>query len=378
MSRQKLWGVYILISSIWVVIILLKNGFWYMPNIYNQYLVSQYLSANPTTAPNPDYLYGNYLEPLLYGLFGGESFWGYMIYTFAIYLLFIISFIIWLGFYHRDNILKKPYRVVALLIFSIFFIPLYWIGMDGMTLLLLLLSMIGLYSRWGLFFAFLLGVQHASQGIVSLSILGISIAFMFFVNREYRFKRDLIKVSYIIISVVIGKAVLILWFSISDIHIVMSRSRILREYLSIHISYWLKSFGVILYSIFGVGWILIIRYIRYLYPILISTLLTLIFIMSVADESRVGAILLFPSLFYWLFMNEKVISLISLRFSIILGLLYIITPTIFVWEATTYYSTRVYIPKISKIIYQGGEFDIMKPFNQNGKWHFAPIKVIKN
>jgi len=374
-NKQKVWGVYLLISSIWLMVILLKNGFWYMPNIYNQYLISQYLSANPTTAPNPDYLYGNYLEPLLYGLFGGKSFWGYMIYTFAISLLFIITFIIWLGLYHRDSILKKPYRVVALLIFSIFFIPFYWIGIDGMTLLLLLLSMIGLYSRWGLFFAFLLGIQHAGQGVVSFSILEVSIAFMFFVNREYRLKRDLIRVGYMIVAVAIGKAVLILWFSISDIHIVMSRSRILREYLSTHISYWLNSFVVILYSIFGVGWILVIRYIRYLYPLLISTVLTMIFIMSVADESRVGAILLLPSLFYWLYMRREVISTITLKFSIAVGLLYSVTPTIFVWEATTYYSTRVYIPTISKLIYRGGKLDIMKPFNKNGKWHFAPIEV---
>ena len=148
-----------------------KCGFWLMPNLKEQHTISQSLLVNLLPDANSHYLLTNYLQPLLFGLVGGHAFKTYIIYAALCALGFYAGFV-WSRLNRPSNPTVGHLSLLAMGVFTVFETPAYWIGMDGLTLLLCLLIMLTLQTRWGLLFAALLSWQHFEQGMVGFLLLG--------------------------------------------------------------------------------------------------------------------------------------------------------------------------------------------------------------
>lgn len=124
-----------------------------MPNLKVQFTVSQHLTHNPFPDPFGHYIFTSYLQPALFYLFGGRSVISYAIYASLITLVFLLSFLLWFVKYHGRCVALDRFKVLAAATFPAFMVPFYWIGMDGMTLLLMLGMMITPSRRWAVLLA---------------------------------------------------------------------------------------------------------------------------------------------------------------------------------------------------------------------------------
>ena len=363
-------SVYIFIICI-LLLVVGNTGIWYMPNISAQYLVSQSLTSNPILDPNAHYIFTNYLEPLVFWIFGGNTLNEYLLYTLLVTIVFISIFVVWFLKYNSKDMDKNYYKIIPIITFPIFFVPFYWIGMDGMTLLLMLLIMIYCQSRWGIVFPILLGMQHFEQGIVGFLLLLGSLFIYNFISRQDKKWMHFKKILYIILGVIVGKLILLSCFYILGIEILGNRATYLVNHLKIFSNQWLASWPYILFSLFGLGWLLILKNLRKTYPLLLASIIALIFIITVADQTRVGTIILFPSVFYWIFMNREIFKDITIKFSILVLALYLLLPVVYVW-GYPFGSLLKYNVNLIKNI-KSNEVDFMLPFRRNSINKFNSI-----
>ena len=131
-----------------ILLVIGHSGIWLIPNIKMLFKISQNLLHVPFEDPNAHYIFFNYFQPLVFWLFGGRSYWAYIIYCSFITILFLLIFILWFVKYHGKEKALDEHAIFVAVAFPVFFIPFYWIGMDGMTLLLMSLIMISFNTRW--------------------------------------------------------------------------------------------------------------------------------------------------------------------------------------------------------------------------------------
>ncbi len=360
--------IYFNIYTLFLLIVVIGNtGIWYMPNIEGQYIMSQHLTKIPFGDPNQHYMMTNYLQPFLFGIFGGNSLTQYLLFTFLTTISFLILFINWFIRTYSQMYETIFYKLLALITFSIFMVPFYWIGMDGMTLLLMLLIMINYHDiKKSLFFAVLLGTQHSEQGLAGFLLLLGSLTIFTIVSKKRVEWKVIENPIYIILGIIFGKLMLLIWFSVAGIDLLTNRHIFLKQHLDIFINQWLAGWPFILYSMFGIGWILILRYLKYTYPLVLASLIAFIFVMVAGDQTRVSAIILFPSLFYWVFMNKPLINAITIKTSILVLSMYLLLPVVFVWEGYAFGSLLKYDLGVIQKTYkhQPCNIDIMEPFRQ--------------
>ena len=144
-----------------LIFIILHSGIWIMPNIGGEFLISQlwnnpeYLMINFQN-PLSQYVLAQFLEPFLFSLLNlhKQSFFiGFLfIENLASYFIFTFWF---LRFHNIDE--GSIYKYFLVLCFPVFTLPFYWMGMNSMVILLLILSMIFYDSLFYYIFAFLLG-----------------------------------------------------------------------------------------------------------------------------------------------------------------------------------------------------------------------------
>jgi hypothetical protein len=248
--------------------------------------------------------------------------------------------------------------------------------MDGMTLLLMLLVMINYKSKWGIIFAILLGTQHFEQGFASfLLLIGSMVIFNIFSKCNIDWKN--IKNSiYIIFGIILGKVILYVWFNIADIELLGNRLTYLEKHLNRSVNQWFEGWLYILFSLFGVGWITVLKQIRITYPLIIASVVTFFFVMTVADQTRVGSIILFPSLFYWIFMNVQVLNKITIKDTIISLSLYLLIPIVYVWNGHPFGSLIKYdLQVISESKHDHYNINFITPFKQDKKLKFNSIII---
>jgi hypothetical protein len=302
-----------------------------MPNIQLQYEVSQSLTSIPFTNINQQYLYLNYFEPLVFSLIGGGTFKGYLLFNLLISILFLTLLFSKFLSIHEKAILKYPFKVIVLALFPVTMIPFYWIGMDGMTLLLMLLIMVFFESKWGYLISFLLAWQHFEQGLVSLLLLGGSVFIYWLFNREELIWSHFKQVLLLIIFLLLGKLFLISWFYFMDISLVGGRTDYFENNIMQFLSEWKRNWLFILYSLIGVGWLIVVKFYKETWPVILTAVITLFFTAIVGDQTRVGVIVMFPSLMYWVFMNKSLLLCLSNKFVMFTIILYASLPVVIIW-----------------------------------------------
>ncbi|NMB64652.1 MAG: hypothetical protein GYA16_07260 [Spirochaetes bacterium] len=372
---------YFLYFSIIILIILLKNGFWPIPNLKMIYQISQSLLKVPFDNPLAHYLFWNYFQNLLFKLLGGKSYSLYVVYTFATSLAFIFVFVIWFINYHGKDVAIKNNKVLLIAIFPVSMIPFYWFGLDGMTLLLMLLMMILLEKRVFLIvLSLFLSWQHFEQGFVGFGALWGSLILVYIMTRDRDFLNYIINLTIVLGVLLLGKAVLAFYFKIADVGIQGDRFTWLKHHLELMINQFKVSWHYILWSLFGVGWFFLVSNLRKLLPLMISICFVFLMLVVMEDQTRVGVIVLFPALFYWFFMNKSFIKSITGNQLLYAIILYLLIPTTIVWGGYPFGSLIEFDKKvISEFIttVKISNFDYLMPFRRESKIQDMVIKNLE-
>lgn len=373
-KNLKLFDWFIIILSFFMVIG--NSGFWFMPNLTYQYDVSQSLMKVPFDDSSAHYIYTNYFEPLLFGILGGTTFDMYILYVSFVSGLFFFLFAIWFINYHGKEVAVHQYKLFLVVTFPLFMIPFYWIGMDGMTMLLMLLVMINLYNPIVFLPATLLGIQHFEQGFLAFSIFGGSIVLNYLFTKDKKYISIFKRLAIIILSILIGKLFLILWFSFMDVGLSGDRNSYLKNNLKSFLFMWKSSWYFIAWSLLGVGWILVLSNAKKLWVLIVTILVVFLLTAIVGDQTRVGVILLFPSLFFWVMMYKELWQNISRDFVFLVVILYLLIPVSVVWGGV--YSDLLKYDAIILEQYKNktldfNNFNWLLPFKQN-----LPLKEYKS
>jgi len=239
------------------VITVLINGVWIFPSVDYFLRIARFPFINSLVElPGAQFFLDNYLLPLLaYILGAGDSLFEYI---FMCSLMFMGGMIAFLHVLHHKFI--DPISRSVLVIFAlgpISLISLGWLGyVDFLTIFFCFILAFFWNRLWLLLIAgVLMGLNHYLQGIAIaiISFFGHSS-----LNQEltlYNLKR----VTSALLGVGIGYAVLRLYFSVFEIHQSFDRfDYILVNGLDSYIHSLNKSFGLLVYSLFGVLWIFVI------------------------------------------------------------------------------------------------------------------------
>ena len=149
---------------------LLKTGVWYFPSIEAMRQLAVNPFANPFSGPGGDYLIWNWLGPFLAWSLGATSKPAFILF----HLLFSLAFtglFLWLSF------TRLPDREARVAVALFFMLPVsatayFWVGMDSITLFLMLAAFV--FPRrgaWAFCIGLLLGMQHFEQGAVAAGSL---------------------------------------------------------------------------------------------------------------------------------------------------------------------------------------------------------------
>lgn len=307
-----------------ISILIIKTGVWFIPNleIYRQ------ISINPFTNPfvgneNAQYLVWSWLGPFIAWILKVNSFSAFLI----LHTLFLVAFFAsTLRLIHK-TLPTREARISATVFITLPFSStgIYWIGMDALTLLLMLQILVFRKNRaLSFIFAVLLGMQHFEQGAVAVGILAI----FEFINRsdsEDRYSRKAFFHLRLILGLGIGKALLGGIFELNGMNLNSGRLYLYLNSFAGLAELFVNNIQIIVWSTLGVGWLLLIVIYK-ANPTRSRNLITAgamsaLSAILVFDQTRVAAIVSFMFIATGLLLKEDLMKKLSNRFvAVYLGL----------------------------------------------------------
>jgi hypothetical protein len=348
-TSRSTWATFALTFAL----VLGNAGVWCMPNITVQHAVSQNLTTNVLEDPHAHYMYLSYLEPALFGALGGRSLLAFMVYVAAVSLAFVGLFVGWFTWWHGKTVALGESKLLAAASFPVFMLPFYWLGMDGMTLLLMLAVLCSLPSRWSLIPAVMLGAQHFEQGLLGFLVLAGSLGLSWWGSRAAESTRQLKATLSAIAGVGLGRVLLGLWFRAIGLEIGGDRSDFFLSHTGSLFTSWTQNWALIGWSLLGCGWLLVLLRTKTLWPFMVCTGAALGATFLAADHTRVGVIMLFPSLFHWVLKNRDLWKSLTQTTVAAIIVLNLVVPVEFVWGPRTYGRIRPYDLAVSKQLAAG-------------------------
>jgi hypothetical protein len=333
-----------------LALVVLKSGVWLMPNLLDQFAVSQSLTNNALPRPGTHYVYTSYLQPAIFGILGGKSVAAYAMYCALVALAFFTVLVV--AFMKTHGLTWKLLGVAA---FPVIMVPFYWVGMDGMTLLLALAVSVTLHTRWVWFFGLLLSWQHFEQAIMAFLILALTLVLA-------GHTPSLRRVALVLCVLLVGKAALIGYFHLVGLHLVVDRTYIVRTRIAEFVTEWRSSWPLILWSLCGAGWILLIATMRRTWPVLVAVLVALLTLLATSDQTRVGSIILFPTLVYWVFLDRRLWRELHWAWIAAALVAHVLLPVVYVWAGIPCRSVRSHTLRQLEAGVDLTRFDWLGPF----------------
>ena len=324
-------------SAAWKIVLailmisLIKTGIWYIPNIDLLINIAQNPFENPFSNPNQHYLFWNWLGPFLAWLVGATDRWRFFAFHFAFSLAFTAIFIRFIFV----NLSDKSARI-SLIIFSCLPVSAtsyFWVGVDSLTLFLMILSLSFPSSLLFVFVvAILLGMQHFEQGLFASSALLIAI---YLSHRQgYALRYSWRFCAALLVGVIVGKIILHLIFDYSGIEVNSGRPRWLQTFFPVVIQQFFFHSQWIVWSALGLGWLVALRFIDWgkrSVPFFISLGALCLLLPIVGDQTRVFAMVTFPLIAaYWLF-NEDFLGNLTKKEVSLLATAWTLMPWGWVW-----------------------------------------------
>ena len=319
-----------------------KAGVWYIPNLDSSWVISLNPVSNPFTDPLSDYLMWNWLSPFLtwrLGIHSEQSFlYFHLLFSIAFTCIFIVR--IWAQFQERDA--RTSLVIFAALPVSA--TAYFWIGMDSVTLLLMLLLLLVRRHAWiAMPIGVLLGMQHFEQGLVAFGALVLASLLSLCLKTRSEYSISWATAS--LAGVIFGKIVLLVIFSHYGIHVNTGRLYVLQSYSRQCLGEFYYRWQYILWSVCGVGWIAVAKYIeqgKATAPFVISLCGLTLLLPLVQDQTRVLAIVSFPLLTTFLLLNLRFLESLHGRLTSAIFGLWVVIPYPWVWRGVPRVSISSY------------------------------------
>lgn len=315
-----------------ILIQLIKTGVWVIPNIGLSFVISRDLTKNPFSDPNAHYLMWSYLGPVLAHLLSIDTLSGFILMHLLLTLAGVVIYF---------SGLRKTYGALPCLKKSLivyFSFPVagtiwYWVGMDGITFLLMA-SILVFNRHWFIVLplSILLGVNHFEQGFLGFFLLFIGVTIVRL--REIKTSVSPRWCLLVLLGVIIGKGLLAYWFFTHEL-IVLGRFYWLKQHFTMMLKQWFTHPHVILFSLFGTGWFFVLVAWKRLENVRAALLLTLVTLTALslvsADQTRVIALISFPFLHVFLIANEDFLSTINEKEFAAFLIAWILVPWAWCW-----------------------------------------------
>ncbi len=347
-----------------------KTGFWYIPNIQASWIISRDPFRNPfPDLPNFHYLVTSWLSLFLawcLHIRNQHSFvYFHLLFSIAFTCIFIAF--VWRQFEDRD----ARTSLVLFLAFPVSTTAYFNIGMDSVTVFLMLLMLLVRRRPWlALPIGVLLGMQHFEQGGVAFGALLAAWLVTFVLKTESQYSIQWATAS--LLGVILGKIVLLIIFSHFGIHLNSGRLYMALTFKGQYASWFYYHSQYILWSVFGVGWIAVVKYAErgkaavHFFVALCGLLLLL---PIVGDETRVLCIVTFPLVAACLLLNPGFLRSLNGRFVAAIFGLWLLVPYPWVLAAKPLVSMFPY--NLAYFLHQHfGWFNV--PMN-DPMWPIAPL-----
>jgi hypothetical protein len=308
-----------------------KTGVWYMPNFDGWKSMRLDPFHNPFAAPDQHYLFWNWLGPFLawrLHIHNGQSFLYY-------HLIFSLGFTATFLWYVFANFSERDARTALILFLAIpaSATAYFWIGMDSITLALILFVLVLRNRPWmALLMGVLLGMQHAEQGIFAFGALLVALVWSSLLKDKSEFAVRWAACS--LAGVILGKLALILIFRHYGIQVNSGRPYYLRHYAGMYAEMFYYHFQYVLWSILGAGWIAVAKFTergRQAIPFLAALLGLMLLLPVVGDETRVLAIISFPLVAVYLILNRDFLRSLDNRFACWIFGIWLLVPWPWAW-----------------------------------------------
>jgi hypothetical protein len=221
----------------------------------------------------------------------------------------------------------------------------YWVGYDGLTLLLMLLALLAIKLK-NLYFSMLasiltgilMGLQHFEQAFVGFGFLLLYIIFLMTPSDSFsaeKRKELFARTSFVLIGIMGGKILLSAIIASHEIPLNSGRLSWVLVGGKLQLRQLFLRFQSIVYSFLGVFWLpaiagFIVSRKKSFWLGLFVLLLS--FIGIAADQTRVAAIVTFPIIFSAALDNPNFLKLMPDKLVTAYALTYIIEPYSWVWN----------------------------------------------
>ena len=328
--------------AIAVALSLIKTGVWCIPNLESSWIISLNPFHNPFTDPMAHYMMWNWLSPFLAWRLRIHNEQSFLYFHLLFSIVFTCLFIAWIW----SHLEEKDARTSLVLFLSL---PVsttayFWVGMDSVTLVLMLLLLLVRRKAWmALPIGVLLGMQHFEQGLVAFGALAVALLISIVMKKQSEYSIPWITAS--LAGVILGKIVLMAVFSHYGMQVNSGRLYLLQNYSRQCVVAFYYHFQYILWSVFGVGWIVIAKYSQQgktAMPFLIALAAEMPLLVVMQDETRVLAIVSFPLVAITLLLNRGFLQSLSGRLVAIIFGLWLLVPYPWVWRGLPYCSLLPY------------------------------------
>jgi hypothetical protein len=323
-SRTKLIAALLALAFV-------KTGVWYIPNFDGWKGMRLDPFHNPFPSPDAHYLFWNWLGPFLAWRFRIHNEQSFLYFHLFFSIAFTASFLAYVFFQFEE----RDARTVLVLFFAI---PVsvtayFWIGMDSITLALMMLLLVARSHRLlALLLGIALGMQHAEQGVVAFAALLFALVLSRILNANTRYSITWAAMS--LLGVGIGKLILILVFRHYGVVVNSGRFFYMRRYGAMYATMFWYHFQYALWAVLGVGWIAVAKFAergRAAIPFLSSLCLMMLMLPVVGDETRVMGIVTFPLLAVYLLLNPEFLRTLSSTFVAWIFGLWLLIPLPWAW-----------------------------------------------
>lgn len=316
------------LAAILLAFLALKAGVWVIPNLTIFTAIAQDPFVNPLPKPNEHYLFWNWLGHLLSWLAGADSDRGSALVYFACHLLFFAVMVRLLC--EGRNPRERTRALLLLPLFAFSYTSLYWLGLDGLTLLLMALTItvrgnLPLSAALGV----LLGMQHFEQAFFAYG----AVVFACIVARDAGQRTHLRWAACVLGGVVAGKLALMALFWYCSIEVNSGRLHWYRQYSLDILRTFLQRWPTILWGTLGCAWLLLVplRHRPGFRPFLACALGLFVLMPIVADHTRVYTIAIFPAAMIFVLLDKELIAGLSDEFMDLAVFLAVLAPVQWVW-----------------------------------------------
>lgn len=329
------------VAACLVALMLLRSGVWLIPNIGASRLIAEDPFVNPFSDPAAHALFWSWLGPFLAWLLGARGPAAFFTLHFGFAAAFIAATLTLLS----RRLTGRQFRTATLLfvVLPVSATSFFWVGNDGLTLLLMVLAFLAGHPLGGMLAGVALGMQHFEQGFLGFAALVAGLLLARWLHHPVAM--SITWAAFVLAGVVLGKLTLIALFATLGIEVNSGRLWWLRENLPMLLEQFFLHPHVVVWSVLGLGWLILASELqrgRVAWPLALPLLGLMPLLLVSGDQTRVLAIVTFPLITTFWLLEPTVLARHDDRRLTRLFVLWLVVPWIWVWGGVPRWSALPY------------------------------------